>query len=147
MKPSRARLSRATLGALAVVPVVVFILFLFASPTAARGAKEHPSNGRPMSGTPTNQPGVSPGVPAQTVADVTASVGLVRSAGGTGSGWIAAPNTVITNLHVAKAGSGDIYVDFSDGQRVECYSAVANRDMDLAVVRCETGLRAPSTLI
>ncbi|MGB3411722.1 MAG: serine protease [Microthrixaceae bacterium] len=87
-----------------------------------------------------------PEVPQPVMAGVTASVGKVRSAGGTGTGWIAAPGTVITNLHVAKAGSGDIYVDFSDGYRVECYSAVADRDMDLAVLRCDTGSRAPVAL-
>lgn len=66
------------------------------------------------------------------------AVGLVRSAGVFGSGWVARPDTVITNLHVAKAGTGDIYMDFSDGERIECYTAVADRAMDLAVLRCET---------
>ena len=37
-------------------------------------------------------------------------------------------------------------VDFSDGQRIECYTAVADRDMDLAVLRCDTGARAPISL-
>ncbi len=83
------------------------------------------------------------GVDPKVVAHVTGSVGLVRSAGVNGSGWIAGEDTVVTNLHVAKAGSGDIYIDYSDGQRVECYSAVADRDMDLAILRCETGYRAP----
>ena len=69
------------------------------------------------------------------------SVGMVRSAGVFGTGWIAGHDTVVTNLHVAKAGSGDIYFDFSDGERVECYSAVGDRDMDLAVLRCPTGDR------
>lgn len=69
------------------------------------------------------------------------SVGMVRSAGVFGTGWIADQDTVVTNLHVAKAGSGDIYFDFSDGERVECYSAVGDRDMDLAVLRCPTGDR------
>ena len=49
-----------------------------------------------------------------------------------------APDAVVTNLHVARAGSGDIYVDLSDGERVECYTAVGDRDMDLAVLRCPT---------
>lgn len=84
--------------------------------------------------------------PEDIIDTVTRSVGLVRSAGVFGSGWIAGRDTVITNLHVAKAGSGDIYVDFSDGQRIECYTAVADRDMDLAVLRCDTGARAPISL-
>ncbi len=87
-----------------------------------------------------------PEVPQPVMASVTASVGMVRSVGRTGTGWIAAPDTVITNLHVAREISGDIYVDFSDGYRVECYSAVADRDMDLAVLRCETGARMPVSL-
>lgn len=80
-------------------------------------------------------------VPEPVVERVVDAAGLVRSAGALGSGWVAGPDTVVTNLHVAKAGSGDIYVDFSDGERIECYTAVANRDMDLAVLRCETGRR------
>lgn len=85
-------------------------------------------------------------VPATTIERVVASVGMVRSAGVFGSGWIAAPDTVVTNLHVARAGSGDVYFDFSDGERVECYSAVADRDMDLAILRCPTGDRRPLRL-
>lgn len=86
------------------------------------------------------------GVSAEVVARVTDSVGLVRSAGANGSGWIAGPDTVITNLHVAKARSGDVFIDYSDGERVECYSAVADRDMDLAVLRCRTGIRRPISI-
>jgi S1-C subfamily serine protease len=71
----------------------------------------------------------------------TRSVGLVRSAGVVGSGWVAATDTVVTNLHVAKAGTGDIYVDFADGERVECYTAVGGREVDLAILRCDTGSR------
>ncbi len=71
----------------------------------------------------------------------TDSVGLIRSAGRNGSGWIAGEDTVVTNLHVAVAGTGDIYVDYSDGERMECYTAVARREMDLAVLRCDTGDR------
>lgn len=77
------------------------------------------------------------------VEEVTRSVGLVRSAGGVGTGWVVRAGMVATNLHVAKAGSGDIYVDFDDGERVECYTAVTTRDMDLAILRCETGTRRP----
>lgn len=88
----------------------------------------------------------SPGVPTAVTERVTASVGLVRSAGGNGSGWVAAPGTVVTNEHVARAGSGDIYIDYSDGQRVECYTVSANREMDLAVLKCETGNRVPLQL-
>ncbi len=84
--------------------------------------------------------------PHDAAARVTRSVGLVRSAGVNGSGWVAAEGTVVTNLHVARAGSGDIWIDFSDGERVECYTAVADRDMDLAVLRCSTGHRAPVPL-
>lgn len=80
-------------------------------------------------------------VPGATIDRVVGAVGLVRSAGVFGSGWVARPDTVITNLHVAKAGSGDVYMDFSDGERIECYTAVADRAMDLAVLRCETGER------
>lgn len=81
-------------------------------------------------------------VPASVLDRAVGAVGLVRSAGGFGSGWVARNDTVITNLHVAKGGSGDIYMDFSDGERIECYTAVADRDMDLAVLRCETGDRS-----
>lgn len=69
------------------------------------------------------------------------SVGLVRSAGGNGTGWIARADTVVTNLHVARAGTGDIYVEFPDGALIECFTAVARREMDLAVLRCDTGGR------
>ncbi|HTO01561.1 MAG TPA: serine protease [Microthrixaceae bacterium] len=130
-----------TITARGVVAAFVIFVLLSVSPTSAGS-----STGQPQSSAAVKQQDAPSGVPPQVVTDVTASVGLVRSAGGTGSGWIAAPDTVITNLHVAKAGSGDIYVDFSDGQRVECYSAVATREMDLAIVRCETGLRAPIDL-
>lgn len=83
-----------------------------------------------------------PTVPVEVIDHVTRSVGLVHSAGVNGSGWIAEANTVVTNLHVAKAGSGDIYFEFSDGEILECYTAVADRAMDLAVVRCDTGSRS-----
>lgn len=82
-----------------------------------------------------------PTVPVAVIDSVTRSVGLVHSAGVNGSGWIADTNTVITNLHVARAGSGDIYFEFSDGEIIECYTAVADRSMDLAVIRCDTGSR------
>lgn len=85
-------------------------------------------------------------MPIEVTERVTASVGLVRSAGGVGSGWVAAPGTVVTNEHVARAGSGDIYIDYSDGQRVECYTVAANREMDMAVLKCETGTRVPLAL-
>jgi len=85
--------------------------------------------------------GADGGVPQEVTTRATGSVGLVRSAGGVGSGWVAGPDSVVTNLHVARAGSGDIYVDHSDGERVECYTAVVDRDMDLAVLRCPTGSR------
>lgn len=72
---------------------------------------------------------------------VTRSVGLVRSAGVFGSGWVAGEDTVVTNLHVARAGTTDIYIDFSDGEQVECYTVLADRDMDLAVLKCPSGDR------
>lgn len=81
-------------------------------------------------------------VPEPVVDRAVGAVGLVRSAGVFGSGWVARSDTVITNLHVAKGGTGDIYMDFSDGERIECYTAVGDRDMDLAVLRCETGERS-----
>lgn len=81
-------------------------------------------------------------VPEPVVNRAVGAVGLVRSAGVFGSGWVARADTVITNLHVAKGGTGDIYMDFSDGERIECYTAVGDRDMDLAVLRCETGERS-----
>lgn len=80
-------------------------------------------------------------VPAPVTDEATRAVGLVRSAGGNGSGWVAEPGVVVTNLHVARAGTGDIYVDFSDGERVECYTAAVHSDMDLAALRCATGAR------
>lgn len=82
----------------------------------------------------------------EVIATSTDSVGLIRSAGRNGSGWIAGEDTVVTNLHVAVAGTGDIYVDYSDGERIECYTAVGSRDMDLAVLRCDTGDRDPLPL-
>lgn len=72
---------------------------------------------------------------------VTRSVAKVRSAGRNGSAWIARPDTLVTNLHVARASTGDIYVDFADGGTSECYTAAADRDRDLAVIKCETGDR------
>lgn len=84
---------------------------------------------------------VAPTFPAEVTADVTSSVGLVRSAGGFGSGWVAGDGTVVTNEHVARTRTGDIYVDYSDGERVECYTAVSDRAMDLAVLKCPTGSR------
>jgi hypothetical protein len=81
-------------------------------------------------------------VPGPVIDRAVGAVGLVRSAGVFGSGWVARADTVITNLHVAKGGTGDIYMDFSDGERIECYTAVGDRDMDLAVLRCETGERS-----
>ena len=86
------------------------------------------------------------GVPEQVVDGVVASVGLVRSAGVFGSGWVVAPGAVVTNEHVARTGTGDIYIDYSDGERVECYTVVSDRDMDLAVLKCDTGDRRPVAL-
>jgi S1-C subfamily serine protease len=86
------------------------------------------------------------GVPEQVTDGVVASVGLVRSAGVFGSGWVVAPGAVVTNEHVARTGTGDIYIDYSDGERVECYTAVSDRDMDLAVLKCDTGQRRPVAL-
>jgi hypothetical protein len=85
-------------------------------------------------------------VPADVTDAVTASVGLVRSAGVVGSGWVAEAGTVVTNEHVARTRTGDIYIDYADGERVECYTAVADRDMDLAVLKCPTGARRPLQL-
>ena len=84
---------------------------------------------------------VSGSVPDETTDRVTRSVGLVRSAGVNGSGWVAGEDTVVTNLHVARAGTGDIFIDYADGERIECYTVAADRDMDLAVLKCETGAR------
>ncbi len=86
------------------------------------------------------------GVPEQVTDGVVASVGLVRSAGVFGSGWVVAPGAVVTNEHVARTGTGDIYIDYSDGERVECYTVVSDRDMDLAVLKCDTGDRRPVAL-
>ena len=86
------------------------------------------------------------GVPEQVTDGVVASVGLVRSAGVFGSGWVVAPGAVVTNEHVARTGTGDIYIDYSDGERVECYTVVSDRDMDLAVLKCDTGGRRPVAL-
>ncbi len=79
-------------------------------------------------------------------ADPAASVALVRSAGGNGSGWVAAADMVVTNWHVARGGTGDIYVDFADGERQECYTVAGDPDMDLGVLRCPTGDREPFAL-
>ena len=86
------------------------------------------------------------GVPEQVMDGVVASVGLVRSAGVFGSGWVVAPGAVVTNEHVARTGTGDIYIDYSDGERVECYTVVSDRDIDLAVLKCDTGDRRPVAL-
>lgn len=86
------------------------------------------------------------GVGPEVVRATVDSAGLVRSAGRTGSGWVAGTDSVVTNFHVARGGSGDIYVDFSDGERRECWTAAADRDMDLAVLKCETGGRRPVQL-
>lgn len=111
--------------------VIVFALVLRLPGSGELGAA-------PVEGEPT--------VDIEVVERVTESVGLVRSAGRFGSGWLAGPRTVVTNLHVARAASGDIYIQFSDGELVECYTAVADRDMDLAVLRCPSGDRRPVAL-
>ena len=80
-------------------------------------------------------------MPDEVLVGVVGTVGMVRSAGGNGSGWIAAPGTVVTNEHVSHTGTGDIYVDFADGERAECYTVVSDRDADLAVLKCDTGDR------
>lgn len=79
-------------------------------------------------------------------ARTTASVGKVFSAGGTGSGWVAGRGSVVTNHHVARGGSGDIFVRYSDGELVECYTAAGIRELDVAVLRCPTGRREPLPL-
>lgn len=91
---------------------------------------------------PQSGDGVGPDVVSATIA----SAGMVRSAGRTGSGWVAGTDSVVTNFHVARGGSGDIFVDFADGERRECWTATADRDMDLAVLKCETGERRPIPL-
>ncbi len=88
-----------------------------------------------------------PAVAPEAGARLSASVGLVRSAGGNGTGWVAGRDTVVTNEHVARTRTGDIYIDYSDGERVECYTAVADRDMDLAVLKCPTGGREQLSLV
>ncbi len=116
-------------GLLAVAALPFFALGFIAGPAAAQadGEIEQPSGHEP--------------VPESVTEHVTRSVGLVRSAGVIGSGWVAGEDTVVTNLHVARAGTTDIYIDFSDGERVECYTVVADRDMDLAVLKCPSGDR------
>lgn len=110
---------------------LVVLLLTLGAMTVPAGAED------PVAG-----PGdAAPEVPVEVTAVVTASVGLVRSAGGFGSGWVAGDGTVVTNEHVARTRTGDIYIDFSDGERVECYTAVSDRAMDLAVLKCPTGTR------
>jgi hypothetical protein len=104
----------------AAAAVVVLLVALDPAVAAAQGDP------------PVDDPGAEAVVPA---------VGLVRSAGGFGSGWAAGKDSVVTNFHVARGGSGDIYVDWSDGERVECWTATADRDRDLAVLKCPTGDR------
>lgn len=103
------------------------------------------------SGSPMPVRSASTAVEEPVVADAvttraTRSVALIRSAGRNGSGWVVGKDTVVTNKHVAVARTGDIYVDYFDGERIECYTAVASSDMDLAVLRCETGDRRPLPL-
>jgi hypothetical protein len=77
---------------------------------------------------------------------VVGSIGMVHSAGVIGSSWIAGPDTLVTNLHVARASTQDLFVRFSDGELVECYTAAAGDDIDLAAIKCETGDRAALTV-
>lgn len=135
-------------GDRAAAPATTLALALAAALTlgAALGAATSPAevSAQPTAATQVGIDGIDQppdGAQSELAETVTRSVGLVRSAGGTGSGWIVGPDTVITNLHVARAGSGDIYVDLSDGERVECWTAVGDRDMDLAVLRCDTAGR------
>lgn len=122
----------------AVLASALFVLAVVVVPGtgASPGAGAGPT-GAPAAGSGTGAGAVSDEV----VKGVVASVGLVRSRAGVGSSWVAAPGTVVTNEHVSKTGTGDIYVDFSDGRREECYTVVADRDMDLAVLKCDTGGR------
>jgi len=66
------------------------------------------------------------------------SVGKVTSSG-FGSGWIAAPGTVITNFHVAR--TTEIYFTPPGGSPLRCYRAAANREGDVAALKCPTGSR------
>lgn len=66
------------------------------------------------------------------------SVGKVTSSG-TGSGWIAAPDTVITNLHVARTQL--TYFTPPGEEPIECYVAAAIRAGDIAALKCPTGDR------
>lgn len=97
-------------------------------------------------GVAAREPAADEPVGTEVLDDTVASVGLVRSAGQFGSGWVAGPDSVVTNFHVARGGTGDIYVDFSDGERRECWTATADREMDLAVLKCDTGRRRPLPL-
>lgn len=120
--------------------LVVAAVWWAAPPALADGDRgaPTPSAGRPRQVDPVPGAGVA--------AAVVPSVGLVRSAGGFGSGWVVGEGSVVTNFHVAKGGSGDIYVEWSDGELVECWTAVAHREKDLAVLKCDTGDRPPLRL-
>ena len=75
------------------------------------------------------------------IARVTESVGQVTSEYGFGSGWVAAKDTVITNLHVAQ--SADMFFTPPGRPRIRCYRAAAFDDIDLAALKCPTGSIPP----
>lgn len=77
-------------------------------------------------------------IPQRVIDSALQSVGKVTSTG-YGSGWIAAPDTVITNFHVAR--TTEIYFTPPNGRPLRCYRAAAIREGDVAALKCPTGRR------
>jgi len=82
----------------------------------------------------------APTVPTDTVERAIRSVGIVSSGMRMGTGWMAGDGVVVTNFHVSRASSADVTFTPSDGTRVVCFVAAADRRADLSALRCpETG--------
>jgi len=67
---------------------------------------------------------------------ITAAVGVVYLGGNQGTGWVAADGTVVTNFHVARNPTLQATFIPAGGARITCWVAAADRDADLAALRC-----------
>lgn len=75
------------------------------------------------------------------------SVGLVETSVGTGTGWVAAPELVVTNQHVMGASTRTPATFHPDGGApVRCRSAGLSTRLDIAALRCPGLTAAPLPL-
>ena len=70
------------------------------------------------------------------------SIGVVDVGGKMGTGWVAAPGTVVTNHHVASRGTNQSkFRPHGTDLALSCYTVVADQQLDISVLRC-TGIEA-----